>query len=105
MQNLTDVRFVYAHPEGARCDDHVHLIGEKGPEDAATNAGAQTGVVRRGPDAGAQQRSGDELRETTRRRVDERCTGSTPDARTNQGEPFAIVADLLREERQIRPIE
>jgi len=83
MQNVTDVRLVDPHPEGARCDDHVHLIGQKGPEHAATNAGAQAGVVRRRPDAGAEQRSGDELRETTRRRVDERRPGSIPNPRTN----------------------
>ena len=105
MEHPTDIGFVDPHTERTRCDDDVHLVGEKCPEHASPNAGAQACVIWRGSNTGAEQRSRHELREPARRSVDERRTRSVPYARANHCEAFAIVADPHRQERQIRSIE
>src|SRR5881394_4094205 len=56
MEHPTDIGFVDPHTERTRCDDDVYLVGEKAPEHASSNAGAQACVIWRGSNAGAEQR-------------------------------------------------
>src|SRR5204863_5784467 len=51
MEHPTDIGFVDPHTERTRCDDDVYLVGEKAPEHASSNAGAQACRVCRGANA------------------------------------------------------
>src|SRR5712692_9367101 len=105
IEDLPDVGLVDAHPEGAGRDDDVHLIREEHPQHPPADAGAEAGMVGCSPHTRAQQRARDEFRQPPGGCVNERRTGSIPNALPDRSEPLAIVTHTADAELEIGTIK
>jgi hypothetical protein len=98
-------RRIDAHPECARGDDDIDVLGQEAAQDAGALIALETCVIRQRGESGEPQRAHESLGHASRAHVDDRDSLVRAQQRHEPFVALALVADPLHGKVEVLPVE